>query len=33
MAEALAGYEQYHQFIDKLTESNVDEYVDLPISQ
>ena len=27
----MEGYERYHEFIDKLTENNVDEYVDLPV--
>lgn len=31
MTEALAGYEHYREFMDKLTENNVDEYVDLPM--
>ena len=31
MAESLQGYERYRQFIDSLTEHNVDEYVDLPM--
>ncbi|KAL7538564.1 LOW QUALITY PROTEIN: hypothetical protein ACHAXR_008639 [Thalassiosira sp. AJA248-18] len=31
MTEKLEGYERYHQFMDKLTENNVDEYIDLPM--
>src|SRR5210317_1569427 len=31
MTESLQGYERYRQFIDSLTEHNVDEYVDLPM--
>ncbi|EJK70654.1 hypothetical protein THAOC_07967 [Thalassiosira oceanica] len=30
-AGTLQGYERYHQFMDKLKESNVDKYVDLPM--
>jgi len=30
-AATLRGYERYHQFMDKLKESNVDKYVDLPM--
>jgi interferon-induced GTP-binding protein Mx1 len=29
--EQLEGYERYRQFMDRLTESNVDDYVDLPM--
>jgi len=28
---AMEGYERYHQFMDKLAECNVDEYIDLPM--
>jgi hypothetical protein len=31
MAERLAGYEQYHLFMDKLTEAGVDDDIDLPM--
>lgn len=31
MAKQLEGYERYRQFMDRLTESNVDDYIDLPM--
>eukprot|EP00804_Cyclotella_cryptica_P029618 CCRYP_019043-RA/>CCRYP_019043-RA protein AED:0.03 eAED:-0.02 QI:0/0/0/1/1/1/3/0/737 len=31
MADSLEGYERYRQFMDRLTENNVDEYIDLPM--
>ncbi|KAK1745827.1 dynamin family protein [Skeletonema marinoi] len=31
MTERLAGYEDYHSFMDKLTEAGVDDYIDLPM--
>lgn len=29
--EQLEGYERYRQFMDRLTESNVDDHIDLPM--
>ena len=29
MTKQLEGYERYRQFMDRLTESNVDDYIDL----
>ena len=31
MAKQLEGYERYYQFIVRLTDSNVDDYIDLPM--
>ena len=31
MTKQLEGYERYRQFMDRLTESNVDDYIDLPM--
>ncbi|KAL7552275.1 hypothetical protein ACHAWF_015507 [Thalassiosira exigua] len=31
MTMTMEGYERYHQFVDRLTENNVDEYIDLPM--
>ena len=30
-AKKLEGYERYRQFMDRLTECNVDDYIDLPM--
>jgi interferon-induced GTP-binding protein Mx1 len=31
MSEPLAGYERYREFMDRLTENNVDEFISLPM--
>ena len=31
MSDALEGYEKYREFMDRLTENNVDEYIPLPM--
>ena len=31
MTKQLEGYERYRQFMDRLTEINVDDYIDLPM--
>ena len=31
MMESLEGYERYREFMDRLTENNVDEYISLPM--